>query len=114
VLRFGSCQYLAELWMKDSNHVPPKTTIDLLKEHCICLCDDDNDIAMALACRHAFLPSVTSDSMRKVVQSNPNQCTVANGADHALQLALEFMSTPKKKTSPIRDEMFDTIGASRR
>lgn len=35
-----------------------------LKTHAYCMCDDDNDAEMAMACRAAYLPSVTSESMR--------------------------------------------------
>ena len=38
-----------------------------LKTNAYCLCDDDNDIEMALACKTAYLPSVTSESIRKLV-----------------------------------------------
>lgn len=43
-----------------------------LKSHACCLCDDDNDVEMALACRNAYLPSVTSESMRKLARENRN------------------------------------------
>jgi len=43
-----------------------------LKSHACCLCDDDNDVEMALACRNAYLPSVTSESMRKLASENRN------------------------------------------
>lgn len=76
-------------------------TKSLLKNHCICLCDDDNDIEMALACHHAFLPSVASDSMLQTISEHPNQCTVANGADEALQLALKFIASPDDKDQTI-------------
>lgn len=85
--RNTSCQYLAERLITAEAET-------LLKNHCICLCDDDNDIEMALACHHAFLPSIASDSMRQTVIANPTQFTPANGAYHALQLALELISSP--------------------
>ena len=34
-----------------------------------CMCDDDNDVELALACREAYLPSLTSDSMKDLVGS---------------------------------------------
>lgn len=40
-----------------------------LKNHAYCLCDDDNDIEMALACCAAYLPSVSSESVRNLVTS---------------------------------------------
>jgi hypothetical protein len=48
----------------------------ILKTHAYCLCDDDNDIEMALACRAAYLPSVTSESMRKLASSDDNSLIV--------------------------------------
>ena len=41
-----------------------------LKSHAFCLCDDDNDIEMALACRAAYLPGITSESIGELA-SNP-------------------------------------------
>jgi hydroxymethylpyrimidine pyrophosphatase-like HAD family hydrolase len=41
------------------------------------LCDDDNDIELARAVSRAFLPSVTSDSMRWAIESAPQQFVVA-------------------------------------
>lgn len=43
-----------------------------LRDRALCMCDDDNDAEMALACRAAYLPSVTSDSMRDLVKSPEN------------------------------------------
>jgi len=31
---------------------------------------------MALACQHAYVPGITSQSMAEIVQKNPNQITV--------------------------------------
>ncbi len=39
-----------------------------LKSRAFCMCDDDNDIEMALACRAAFFPGVTSESVRRIVE----------------------------------------------
>mmetsp|Transcript_7856 Transcript_7856/g.11322 ORF Transcript_7856/g.11322 Transcript_7856/m.11322 type:complete len:389 (-) Transcript_7856:103-1269(-) len=51
-----------------------------LSSHAICLCDDDNDLEMALACKHAYIPGVTSQSMAKVVEKNPDRMTVTGEA----------------------------------
>ena len=40
------------------------------------MCDDDNDIEMARACKHAFLPSLTSESMVESVGKDPDHYTV--------------------------------------
>jgi len=45
----------------------------------VCLCDDDNDLEMALACEHAYIPSITSTSMKKVIDENPGQFSVTCG-----------------------------------
>lgn len=47
-----------------------------LKTHASCLCDDDNDIEMALACRAAYLPSVTSESIRSLVNNTQSGGTL--------------------------------------
>ena len=72
---------------------------EALARHAICLCDDDNDLEMALACQHAFVPGVSSESMAEVIRAHPNQITVTGGPGHdvegtkatekALELALK-------------------------
>ncbi|KAL7506799.1 hypothetical protein ACHAXN_005816 [Cyclotella atomus] len=32
------------------------------------MCDDDNDVEMATACKMAFLPSVTSERIRSLIE----------------------------------------------
>jgi len=49
---------------------------DFLSNHAVCLCDDDNDLEMALACGHAYLPDVSSESMRQTVESFPDHFTM--------------------------------------
>jgi len=39
--------------------------------------DDDNDIEMAMAVRRAYLPGITSESLRRVVEANPDHFYVA-------------------------------------
>lgn len=63
-----------------------------LGKHTICLCDDDNDIAMALACQHAVVPAATARSMEEAIRENPDQITLIadNGRGEAdLTLATE-------------------------
>ena len=48
---------------------PPRSSVSL-KSHAYCMCDDDNDIEMAVACRAAYLPSVTSESMRALATND--------------------------------------------
>ena len=63
-----SCDYLAR-----------KLTGTPLAEHAVCLGDDDNDIEMALACRHAFIPTVTSNTMADTLARHPGQFTAIRG-----------------------------------
>jgi len=46
-------------------------TEDFLSNHAVCMCDDDNDLEMALACQHAYLPDIASESMRQTVAEFP-------------------------------------------
>jgi len=41
----------------------------------VCVCDDDNDIEMALACSHAYVPALTSGTMEETIRKNPTQFT---------------------------------------
>lgn len=52
-----------------SNHVDndDAATTATLSENALCMCDDDNDLEMALACRRAYFPSITSESVRRTV-----------------------------------------------
>ena len=43
---------------------------DFLSRHAVCLCDDDNDLEMALACSHAYLPDVSSATMGDAIQNS--------------------------------------------
>jgi len=54
----------------------------VLENNAVCLCDDDNDLEMALACKHAFVPGISSESMRAVIQANPNKITATGGVDN--------------------------------
>ena len=58
------------------------------------MCDDDNDLELALAVRKAYLPGITSDSMRQTVGHNPEQFHLAKDSsvfatEEILQLLLE-------------------------
>jgi hypothetical protein len=88
--KFGSCQYvMTQLCAEGST----------LQKNAVCLCDDDNDLEMALACHHAFLPGISSQSMRRVIDQNPNHMTVTGGMDDleggtkASELALNAILT---------------------
>jgi hydroxymethylpyrimidine pyrophosphatase-like HAD family hydrolase len=87
------CQYLGEKLFPDV----PKDFI--LSKNSVCLCDDDNDIEMASAVRHAFIPSLHSKTMEQVIQKNQEHFTETykrdssgsgtGASDLALRLILE-------------------------
>ena len=47
-----------------------------LSKHAICICDDDNDLEMALACRRAYLPSLTSSSIEQAAHDYPDRIII--------------------------------------
>ena len=53
----------------------------VLGENAVCMCDDDNDLEMALACRYAFAPGISSESMAQVVKNNGNNIIATGGVD---------------------------------
>jgi hypothetical protein len=64
-------------------------------ERCICLCDDDNDLEMAFACLHAYIPRVTSPSMAEAVRLHPAKFTLTSSDDgsetEATEKALQYV-----------------------
>ena len=58
-----SCQYVAD-----------SLNMDMATES-VCICDDDNDIEMALACAHAYIPALTSESVVACIRDNPSKLT---------------------------------------
>jgi hydroxymethylpyrimidine pyrophosphatase-like HAD family hydrolase len=64
------CDYLIRKFIKTCSNGEDESIT--LKSHAYCLCDDDNDVEMALACRTAYLPSVTSESMRRLASESKN------------------------------------------
>lgn len=81
-------EYLARKFIRDNgetNEAEPRSFSSnngerggsILKTNAYCLCDDDNDIEMALACRAAYLPSVTSETIRALASSEKNSFIVA-------------------------------------
>jgi len=57
-----------------------------ISEDAICFCDDDNDIEMALACKYAFLPSLTSESIKETVSKHASKLFVATTFDSKAEL----------------------------
>ena len=51
----------------------------MLRENALCLCDDDNDLEMALACKRAFVPGISSTSMAQIIEQNAIKITVTGG-----------------------------------
>ena len=88
-----SCQYLVHKFLGE------KQSISSSNEGWVCLCDDDNDLEMALFCHHAYIPSVTSESMQHMISKHPDHFSVSCNSDlgregvfateYALQLILE-------------------------
>lgn len=64
-----SCQYLA------GKFFPGIQTDILLSTRSVCLCDDDNDLEMALACQHAYIPDVSSTSMSEMISKHSDHFT---------------------------------------
>eukprot|EP00798_Chlamydomonas_sp_ICE-L_P012596 gene12596-15822_t len=46
-------------------------------EDCSFMCDDDNDMELAAAIGRAFLPSVTSESVKSAITARPDHFTIA-------------------------------------
>lgn len=51
----------------------------MLRENAVCLCDDDNDLEMALACKRAFVPGISSTSMAQIIEQNAVKISVTGG-----------------------------------
>lgn len=71
------CEYLVQKFLGSD-----QDAASLLSTRAFCMCDDDNDIEMALACKTAFLPSITSESIRQRV----NDRQVVDGVEKYGQL----------------------------
>jgi len=55
----------------------------------VCICDDDNDIEMALACSHSYIPSLSSESMVDTLRKNQSKFTQTFGPDISSTAATE-------------------------
>lgn len=55
----------------------------------VCICDDDNDVEMALACSHSYIPSLTSESMVDTLRRNQSNFTMTFGPDISSTAATE-------------------------
>lgn len=69
----SSCEYIAihmiERWKKNQYYQKNLSGEKILASSSFCICDDDNDIPLALACRKAYLPTISSKSMNELVDS---------------------------------------------
>jgi hypothetical protein len=69
----------------------------------VCICDDDNDIEMALACSHSYIPSLSSESMVDTLRRNQSNFTQTFGPDissvAATEVALDLIYKQCKKRS---------------
>ena len=91
----GSCDYLRKKFA---------TINDRAIGQCLCLCDDDNDIEMAMSCMHAYLPTITSATMRDYVESHPEKFTVTStstdGGD-GIEAAESALALVLKRLDPL-------------
>mmetsp|Transcript_46521 Transcript_46521/g.140949 ORF Transcript_46521/g.140949 Transcript_46521/m.140949 type:complete len:298 (+) Transcript_46521:563-1456(+) len=78
------CAYLAHKFASGADETMVKTSHDLLGEYAVCICDDDNDLEMALACSRAYLPSVTSESMAEAAKENPKQIYITQNKEEGI------------------------------
>ena len=72
-----------------------------------CFGDDDNDIPLVLACRKAFLPTVSSESMKEIVLLRGDRAIVTediqrgiigySATEEALRQVLKELSLINKK-----------------
>lgn len=79
----------------------------MLADHAVCLCDDDNDLEMAVACRHAYIPDVSSKSMAEIIKARPKHFTQTGGegadlegpsaSEAALSMLLSLIAEKNKK-----------------
>ena len=71
-MRFTNLSLLT--WPCSCEYIAGELGIDISTES-VCICDDDNDIEMALACSQAYVPALTSGSMKQVMKENPTKFT---------------------------------------
>jgi hypothetical protein len=71
----------------------------------VCICDDDNDMEMALACRHAYIPAMASESVAETIMGHPGRFTqtfrpgkveMTRATDAALESILEQVKVESK------------------
>jgi len=78
------CAYLARKFAMEGGSETDKPGDELLGECAVCMCDDDNDLEMALACSRAYLPSVTSSSMADAAKAHLGQIVVTQNEEEGI------------------------------
>lgn len=56
-----------------------------MSQSCVCLCDDDNDLEMAVSTLHAYIPNISSESMRRQIELQPSQFTVTDSKGNGIE-----------------------------
>lgn len=80
----------------------------ILHNHAVCICDDDNDVEMASACRHAFIPEISSENMAALIEKFPEHFSLTGGkhsqthgtasSEAALSLILKRLAEEEENT----------------
>jgi hypothetical protein len=73
----NSCLYIASVFFPEND----RKIVDFVSKHAVCVCDDDNDLEMAMACSRAFIPTVTSTSMKEAIDRYPSHFVVTARGD---------------------------------
>jgi len=76
-----------------------------LSKHAICICDDDNDLEMAMACSHAYLPSIGAKTMKEIVSRQPSHFT-QTFAKKSVAAAKKEGSNGNSNNSSSKDDYF--------
>eukprot|EP00549_Striatella_unipunctata_P025651 CAMPEP_0118682626 /NCGR_PEP_ID=MMETSP0800-20121206/5584_1 /TAXON_ID=210618 ORGANISM="Striatella unipunctata, Strain CCMP2910" /NCGR_SAMPLE_ID=MMETSP0800 /ASSEMBLY_ACC=CAM_ASM_000638 /LENGTH=336 /DNA_ID=CAMNT_0006579025 /DNA_START=155 /DNA_END=1165 /DNA_ORIENTATION=- len=76
------CFYLAQRFLQSTDE-------EVLSKHAVCMCDDDNDLEMAHACKHAYLPSIASESMAQAAEKSKDKFTLTEQGTVAKTAATE-------------------------
>jgi hydroxymethylpyrimidine pyrophosphatase-like HAD family hydrolase len=76
------CLYLAQKFFCDS--MADTVANKFVANHAVCMCDDDNDLEMAMACKHAYIPEISSQSMKDIIDKYPERFTQTGGGEKEL------------------------------
>lgn len=56
----------------------------------VCICDDENDVEMALAASHSYIPSLTSKTLMETLSKNQSNFTKTFGPNVSSTVATEI------------------------